>query len=285
MAIDYALQYADTEVVRAAPEGSLNASLRHQRDYHGLVFVGHTGSETRLRLMQGDEAECEMLRTTLARAYGADSPMPTIVDLIYAMGRAHREAQGEDMKEEVAAGVPPEAVAYKRLPLYHFHSDVYRMMEKGFGAISKYYEGAGRSLVLLEDMNLEAQVGGESEVVKEVEPVEQAVREAEVAVSKPEATADDEKTPEVLPQSDAVSEIEALGVDLETASVSSAIKRKANDAPEEPLHAKRPCSALQKIRMYGAPGENMMAKTPKSKSVVGNKQKTRVKADVRPPWR
>ncbi|KAL1725689.1 hypothetical protein EV714DRAFT_255594, partial [Schizophyllum commune] len=298
MALDYITKRADGLLIGNSPSSSLIASLRYQLAYRDLIFTTYTGSGTRTRLMQGDPAECEMLRATLVRAYGARSPVPHLVDLIYAMAKAYRHAQRSVIDEELEAGVPREEVAHKRLPLKCFRSWIYQEIEEGLAAISRYYETMGNSLVRLEDLDLDALSGKRAATIQvpelapapttEVAPKSAKEENSAAVVEKPadstghatiSANAEDYQS---VVNGDGVREVQEA--DQTSRSASSAMKRKAGDEPEDSIEAKRPCSVLSTIKIYAAPGENgkeMSDGTTKLEMV----STSRVQASTRSPWR
>ncbi|KAL1659149.1 hypothetical protein GGF50DRAFT_107930 [Schizophyllum commune] len=298
MALDYITKRADGLFIGNSPSASLVASLRYQLAYRDLIFTTYTGSETRTRLMQGDPAECEMLRATLVRAYGSRSPVPHLVDMIYAMAKAYRHAQRSVIDEELEAGVPREEVAHKRLPLKCFRSWIYQEIEEGLAAISKYYETLGSSLVRLEDLDLDAlnrkcaatiQVPElASAPTTEVAPKSAQEEDSAAVLETPadstghatvSANAEDYQS---VVNGDVAREVQEA--DQTSRSASSAMKRRAGDEPEDSIEAKRPCSVLSTIKIYAAPGENgkeMSDGTPKLETV----STSRVQASTRSPWR
>ncbi|KAI4525634.1 hypothetical protein K525DRAFT_191081 [Schizophyllum commune Loenen D] len=298
MALDYVTHRADGLLLGTNPSASLLASLHYQLTYRELIFTRYTGSETRTRLMQGDPAECEMLRATLVRAYGSRSPVPHLVDMIYAMAKAYRHAQRSVIDEELKAGVPREEVAHKRLPLKCFRSWIYQEIEEGLAAISRYYETLGNSLMRLEDLDLDALSRRCAATIQvpelapasttEVAPKSAQKEDSVAVVEKPadpighatiSANAEDYQS---VVNGDVAREVQEA--DQTSRSASSAMKRKAGDEPEDSIEAKRPCSVLSTIKIYAAPGENgkeMLDGTTKLETV----STSRVQASTRSPWR
>uniref|UniRef100_D8QAJ3 Fungal-type protein kinase domain-containing protein n=1 Tax=Schizophyllum commune (strain H4-8 / FGSC 9210) TaxID=578458 RepID=D8QAJ3_SCHCM len=293
MALDYVTKRADGHLIGDSPSASLLASLRYQLAYRDLIFTTYTGSETRTRLMQGDPTECEMLRATLVRTYGARSPVPHLVDLIYAMAKAYRHAQRSAIDEELEAGVPREGVAHKRLPLKCFRSWIYQEIEKGLAAISRYYETLGSSLMRLEDLDLDALSRKCAATIQVPELAPALTTEGELAAAVVETPADttgqatiyaNEKDCQSAVHSSVAREVLETDRTVHAShSASSAMKRKAGDEVEDSIEAKRPCSVLSTIKIYAAPGENEKELSDGSKLEMVST--SRVQVNTRPAWR
>uniref|UniRef100_D8QAJ9 Protein kinase domain-containing protein n=2 Tax=Schizophyllum commune (strain H4-8 / FGSC 9210) TaxID=578458 RepID=D8QAJ9_SCHCM len=169
MALEFALQHVDQRVVSNYERGHGPANkLKAQSNLSEKVFVEvATGSDLRRRLMLGGKSELFTLRMFLANAYGLDSPMVKLVDMIRAMGNAHRHAQAWDIDEELEAGKPRNEVRHKRLAKENFDEDVYRTFEEVFARISEYYAEKEDQLVELDRVDLDVLRGEkDGEVIK-----------------------------------------------------------------------------------------------------------------------
>lgn len=304
MALDYALKRADRVVLEMNMSATLRASLQYQLDYHSQVFVEERlGSETRHRLMLGDKEECDMLRSALVHAYGDTSPMSQLVDLVLEMGIAHQEAQMSEIDPDVAVGVPMDEVPHKRLSPSNFHSHIYCTMERVFSEISEYYAETGDSLVMLCEVNLdELAANSEAVVVGNIEaPKENTeVPEEEDTEAPEEGNTEEEETkaPE-QEETEAPEQEETVAETVEEAEqtvppeqdlpsligeASTAMKRKAVDAPDDSLEAKKPCSELGRVKQGDPTKTNKRDRSPESKGNVEETAERNVK-DERAPSR
>ena len=176
IALQYAFDHVDERSLRRkrdpttfGRDHNTALGLLWQRCRREQIFVlDVTGSNVRRELMLGDTKECHTLRQLLSRSYGRDTPMVRLVDLIHVMGDAHRKAQGTDIDEELAAGLPASQVQHKRLAKENFDSDVYRQFEEVFRRISEHYEGK-EGLLRIErvDIDVVAEIK-EGEVIVDV---------------------------------------------------------------------------------------------------------------------
>ncbi|KAI5831246.1 hypothetical protein K523DRAFT_371555 [Schizophyllum commune Tattone D] len=172
MALEFALQHVDQRVVSSYERGHGPANkLKAQGNLAEKIFVEvATGSDLRRRLMLGGKTQLFTLKMFLANAYGLDSPMVKLVDLIRAMGDAHRQAQARDIDEELDAGQPRGEVRHKRLAKENFDEDIYSTLEEVFSRISEYYAEEEDRLVLLDLVDLDALRGEkDGEVIRGVD--------------------------------------------------------------------------------------------------------------------
>ncbi|KAL1759836.1 hypothetical protein FB107DRAFT_287321 [Schizophyllum commune] len=169
MALEFALQHVDKRVVSNYERGHGPANkVKAQGNLSEKVFVEvATGSDLRRRLMLGGKSQLFTLKMFLANAYGLESPMVKLVDMIKVMGDAHRQAQATDIDEELEAGKPRNEVRHKRLAKENFDEDIYSTFEEVFARISEYYAEKEDRLVSLDLVDLDALRGEkDGEVIK-----------------------------------------------------------------------------------------------------------------------
>lgn len=164
IALEFALQRVSRDVLNNVPWEELVSIVRWQRDYLQLLFRPENfGSATRQKLMFGNEHECKLVRNGLERAYGVSSPVPQLVDLIYALGKAYMMVEEQYIDTDLEANPQADQVPYKKLPLHAFTAQIYEEMEKTFQQISDSSAGAEDELVALDDLPLDLPVHDEIE--------------------------------------------------------------------------------------------------------------------------
>ncbi|TRM70055.1 hypothetical protein BD626DRAFT_391975 [Schizophyllum amplum] len=148
MALHFALGHVSADVMRATEWETLSQWLWWQAEFMKLIFV-RNGSEFREALMLGNMRECDRLQLVLERAYGTTSPMVRLVELIIAMGEAHRAVQSSQLDPDLVADPSAPEVPFKQLDKENFHGEIYCQMYNAFIDISECFTGEDGEVVPL----------------------------------------------------------------------------------------------------------------------------------------
>ncbi|KAL1748762.1 hypothetical protein HDZ31DRAFT_28808 [Schizophyllum fasciatum] len=149
MALDFALMHVSAEVVRGTDPQVLSQWLWWQTQYRHRIFVNERGSREREELMLGSHLQLARVELILKRAYGAMSPMLDLVDLVVAMGNAHRMVQSSQEDPDVVADPYLDDVPFKQLALENFDGAIYCEMQETFLEICEGFSGEDDEVVSL----------------------------------------------------------------------------------------------------------------------------------------
>ncbi|KAI5889950.1 uncharacterized protein SCHCODRAFT_02749816 [Schizophyllum commune H4-8] len=261
IALQYALEHVDERVALRRKRDPTSfrrdpataAWLLLQRCRRERLFVHDApGSEVRRELMLGDAKECRTLWQLLSRAYGPDTPMVRLHNLIHMMGDAHRMVQARDIDEELGAGLPAAQVRHKRLAKENFDTDVYHRFEEVFRRISEYYEGK-KGLLRIDRVDIDVVAGiKEGEVIVNVgeltmprwRPPRPAAPGAKVDPAPEGQKAKAESEGDLLP---------------EVKESPNVRKRRATEDTEDAIEAKRPRVSLPQSSAHDGPPEGAQA--------------------------
>uniref|UniRef100_D8QAK8 Fungal-type protein kinase domain-containing protein n=1 Tax=Schizophyllum commune (strain H4-8 / FGSC 9210) TaxID=578458 RepID=D8QAK8_SCHCM len=193
-----------------------------------------------------------VLWIALHRAYGPDTPMVRLHNLIHMMGDAHRMVQARDIDEELGAGLPAAQVRHKRLAKENFDTDVYHRFEEVFRRISEYYEGK-KGLLRIDRVDIDVVAGiKEGEVIVNVgeltmprwRPPRPAAPGAKVDPAPEGQKAKAESEGDLLP---------------EVKESPNVRKRRATEDTEDAIEAKRPRVSLPQSSAHDGPPEGAQA--------------------------
>ncbi|KAL1673398.1 hypothetical protein EV122DRAFT_294169 [Schizophyllum commune] len=149
MALDFALGQVSAKVLEDTDPETMSKWLWWQAQYRNLIFVNERGSQEREDLMMGSRLEFARVEMVIKRAYGPGSSMLKLIDLLLAMGDAHRAVQMEEEDPDAVANPDSVDIPFKQLSAANFDGAIYCEMQEMFLQISESFSGADDEVVPL----------------------------------------------------------------------------------------------------------------------------------------